>query len=59
MSHDELRNRINTFKTDYSSKGFSEVVEIIKREKINDDLLLQDLIEQLKTIICHNINLKN
>ncbi len=45
MRHDELRNRINTLKTDYSSKGFSEVVEIIKREKINDDLLLQDIEE--------------
>ena len=45
MRHDELRNKINTLKTDYSSKGFSEIVEIIKREKINDDLLLQDLEE--------------
>jgi len=45
MKHEELDNKINTLKTDYSGKGFREVVEIIKREKINDDLLLQDLEE--------------
>jgi hypothetical protein len=45
MRHEELRNKINTLKTDYSGKVFREVVEIIKREKKNDDLLLQDLEE--------------
>ncbi len=45
MRPEELRNKINTLKTDYSEKVFREVVEIIKREKKNDDLLLQDLEE--------------
>ncbi|MFH0904192.1 MAG: hypothetical protein V1854_03275 [Methanobacteriota archaeon] len=45
MKHEELINKINTLKTDYSGKGFREVVEIIKRERINDDMLLKDLEE--------------
>jgi len=45
MRHEELRNKINTLKTDYSGKDFREVVEIIKRDRINDDQLLNDLEE--------------
>lgn len=45
IRHKELINKINTLKTDYSGKGFRDVVEIIKREKINDDMLLNDLEE--------------
>jgi len=45
MRHEELRTRISTLKTDYNGKGFREVVDIIKREKINDDRMLQDLEE--------------
>lgn len=45
LRHIELRNKINAFKTDYSGKGFRDVVEIIKRDRINDDKLLKDLEE--------------
>ncbi|MDD5617396.1 MAG: hypothetical protein PHH85_14495 [Candidatus Methanoperedens sp.] len=45
MRHEELRNKIEALKTDYSGKGFREVVEIIKKERINDDMLLKDLEE--------------
>src|SRR3990172_10312911 len=45
IRHKELRNKINTLKIDYSSKGFREVVEIIKRDRINDDMLLKELEE--------------
>ncbi len=45
MRHEELKDKINALKTDYSVKVFREVVEIIKRERINDDMMLQDLEE--------------
>ncbi len=45
MRHEDLLNKINALKTDYSEKAFHEVVEIIKRERINDDKLLKDLEE--------------
>ena len=45
IRHKELISKINTIKTDYSGKGFREVVEIIKRDRINDNLLLEDLEE--------------
>ncbi len=43
MIHDEIKNKTDTLKTNYSVKLFREVVENIKREKINDDIMLQDL----------------
>lgn len=45
MKHEELKTKIDALKTNYSGNGFREVVEIIKREKINDDMMLQDLEE--------------
>ena len=45
MRYEELINKINTLKTDYSGKGFRDVVDIIKRDRINDDMILQDLEE--------------
>jgi len=45
MRHEELKDKVNALKTNYSVKVFREVVEIIKREKINDDMMLQDLEE--------------
>jgi hypothetical protein len=43
MQHEELKEKLNSLKTDYSGKVFREVVESIKREKINDDEMLEDL----------------
>jgi ABC-type branched-subunit amino acid transport system permease subunit len=43
MNHEELINKINTLKTNYSVKVFREVIDSIKREKINNDVMLQDL----------------
>jgi hypothetical protein len=45
MKHEDIKEKINALKTNYSVKVFREVVEIIKREKINDDMMLQDLEE--------------
>ena len=45
MRHDELINKIEALKTDYSGKDFREVVGIIKRDRINDDMLLKELEE--------------
>ncbi|MBU3968542.1 MAG: hypothetical protein KKG76_14420 [Euryarchaeota archaeon] len=45
MRHEELKDKINALKTNYSVKVFREVVEIIKRERINDDMMLKDLEE--------------
>ena len=45
LRHKELRDKINALKTYYSGKVFREVVEIIKRERINDDMLLKELEE--------------
>jgi hypothetical protein len=45
MRHEDLLNKINALKTDYSGKAFREVVEIIKKERIYDDKLLKDLEE--------------
>jgi len=45
MRHEEIKNKINTLKTNYSGKSFREVVEIIKREKMNDDMMLKELEE--------------
>jgi len=43
MKHEDLKIKTNTLKTNYSVNVFREVVESIKREKINDDMMLQDL----------------
>jgi len=45
MRYEELKNNINALKTNYSVKVFREVVDSIKREKINDDSLLEELEE--------------
>lgn len=45
MKHEELKNKTSALKTNYSVKAFREVVEIIKKEKINDDIVLKDLEE--------------
>jgi len=45
MRHEELKCKINDLKTNYSGKVFREIVETIKREKINDDILLEELEE--------------
>ena len=45
MRHEELKNKVDALKTNYSGKSFREVVEIIKREKINNDVMLKDLEE--------------
>jgi MFS family permease len=45
MRHEELKDKINALKTNYSGKVFREVVENIKREKIKDDMMLQYLEE--------------
>lgn len=43
MRPEDLKEKINTLKTNYSVKVFREVVDSIKREKINDDMMLKDL----------------
>lgn len=45
MKHEELKNKVKALETNYSGKNFREVVEIIKREKINNDIMLKDLEE--------------
>lgn len=45
MQHEGLREKLNGLKTNYSSKSFREVIECIKREKINDDGMLKDIEE--------------
>lgn len=45
MQHEELNERLNSLKKNYSGKVFREIVETIKREKINDDSLLKELEE--------------
>lgn len=43
MGHEELRGKVNSLKTNYDGKVFREVIESIKKEKINDDEMLKDL----------------
>ncbi len=43
MKREELKENINILKKNYSGKLFREVVDSIKRERINDDMMLQDL----------------
>jgi hypothetical protein len=45
MQHDELKRKLNSIKTDHSGKVFKEIIESIKREKINDDRILEDIEE--------------
>lgn len=45
MKNEELNDRLNSLKKNYSGKVFREIVETIKREKINDDWLLEELEE--------------
>ncbi len=43
MGHEELISRIKDLKSNYSGRVFRDVVESIKRNKINDDEMLKDL----------------
>ena len=43
MVHDELKEKLNSIKKDYSGKVFKGIIESIKREKINDDEMLENL----------------
>lgn len=45
MRHEELKDKLNSIKTDYSVKVFKGIIESIKREKINDDRMLEDIEE--------------
>ena len=45
MQHDELKEKLNSIKKDYSGKVFKGIIESIKREKINDDRMLEDIEE--------------
>lgn len=45
MQHEGLKENLNSLKKNYSGKVFREIVETIKREKINDDSLLKELEE--------------
>ncbi len=45
MGYEELKDKIRSLKSNYSGRSFREVVESIKREKINDDAMLQDIEE--------------
>jgi hypothetical protein len=45
MQHEELKEKLNSIKTDYSGKVFKGIIESIKREKINDDRMLEDIEE--------------
>lgn len=44
--HDELKETIRNLETEYSAKSFMGVIELVKRDKMTDDELLE-LIEKL------------
>ncbi len=44
--HDELRERLARLETGYNGKDFRDIVALVKKEKLNDDALL----EQIETI---------
>ncbi len=37
MQHEEMKEKVNSLKANYDATVFREIVESIKREKINDD----------------------
>lgn len=45
MRNEELREKVNSLKTNYSGKVFREVVESVKRDKIGDDEMLKEIEE--------------
>ncbi|VVB85394.1 Uncharacterised protein [uncultured archaeon] len=45
MQNEELREKVNSLKTNYSGKVFREVIESIKIDKISDDVMLKDIEE--------------
>ncbi|MDP3103663.1 MAG: hypothetical protein Q8M95_03540 [Candidatus Methanoperedens sp.] len=55
MNREELKGKINDLKTNYSGKAFREIVETIKREKINDDSLLEELEELSRKRFSENV----
>ncbi len=45
MVNEELQNKINALKSNYSGKVFREIVDSIKKERINDKEMLENLEE--------------